>query len=219
MKNTIVEMKRLAFTLAKGGDHPHAERLYRAAEEMTLATTLDESEEASADEYVKMEAVLNAGYTKLKKGGWWDPPHNFVINSALMGLNTWQFSILPMFAERMAYRPANPERGTPEGIVIDPSWNPAQNDPTRGDTVDHSVKNAEALMKYGKSQRSVGETVSLELNWVEKKFGVQIPNDIRGTLVRDAPKVASRRWGIDRLRRKKILVPFDGSKTQELSNW
>jgi hypothetical protein len=85
--------------------------------------------------------------------------------------------------------------------------------------VDHSAKNAEILMKYAKSQPTVMETVKLELNWVEKKFGIKIPSDIEGTLIREAPKVAARRWGINRLRTKKILVPLDGSKPQELSSW
>jgi len=217
MKNALVEMKRLASAFAKAGDLPHAEHLHRLAQEMSVVGFEDEPEEES--EYSKMAAILNAGLTKLKKGGWWDPPHNFVINSALMGLNTWQFGILPMFAAKTAYRPADPERGMPEGIVIDPSWHPAQDDPTGGDTVDHSVKNAEVLMKYAKGQPTVLETVKLELNWVEKKFGVKIPSDIEGTLIREAPKVAARRWGINRLRTKKVLVPFDGSKAQELSSW
>lgn len=217
MKNTLVEMKRLASTFAKAGDLPHAEQLHQAAQEMSAVGFEDEPEGES--EYSKMEAILNAGLTKLKKGGWWDPPHNFVINSALMGLNTWRFGILPMFAAKMAYRPANPERGSPEGIVIDPSWHPSEDDPTGGDTVDHSAKNAEILMKFAKSQPTVLETVKLELNWVEKKFGVKIPSDIEAALIREAPKVAARRWGINRLRTKKILVPLDGSKPQELSSW
>lgn len=66
---------------------------------------------------------------------------------------------------------------------------------------------------------TVQHTVQHELKWVETKFGVEIPAKIQSDLVQGALKVATRRWGVNRLTQKKILVPFDGSKSQELSSW
>jgi len=218
MKKTAEEIRSLAVAFMKAGHLVQAERLFLANEAMRLVKA--EEEESS---YQAMEAYLNANlsrFAKDKQGAWWDPPRNYVINSAIMGLNTWRFGILPMFAEKMAYRPANPEREQLEGLVIDPSWKPTgSSDPTGGNTVDHSLKVAEILTKYTKGQPSVQDTVKNELRWVESKFGVKIPSSVEASLVKDAAKVATRRWGVNRLRTKKILVPFDGSKAQELSNW
>ena len=191
--------------LEEGGSH-HSEPLDE-----------DDDEESPYD---KMEELLNKEMTRFpKKGGWWNPPHNYAINWSLTGLNTWMFVILPLFAEKKAYRPANPERGMPEGIVIDPNWTPVHHDPTHGDTVAANVRNAEMLIRFAKAAHKVEETVKLELQWIETQFGIKIPAGVESKLVKDSLKVATRRWGTDRLRRKKILIPLDGSKSIELGSW
>jgi hypothetical protein len=179
--------------------------------------------------YDLMQTWLDGNLTRFPKdrqGAWWDPPHNYCINSALMGLNTWQFHILPRMRQPLHYPPSlgmskeETDNLQPDGIIIDPGWWPTtSSDPTNGDTVDHSVKVAEILAKFAKGQPSVQQTVKNELTWLEGKYKVMIPPAIEASLIKDALKVATRRWGVNRLRTKKILVPFDGSKAQEMSNW
>jgi hypothetical protein len=220
MRKTAEEIQALALTLMHAGHPQYAERIFKAHEALRIVSAGDDEEAPS--EYKQMEEFLNSNLTAIKKdrqGAWWAPPNNFMINSAIMGLNTWVYRILPMFAAKTAYRPADPERGMPEGLVIDPGWTPSRDDPTGGDTIIHSLKNAELLAKVAKSQPSVTDNVKMEFRWVESKFGVKIPSGVESAILRDTLKVAVRRWGVNRLRTKKILVPFDGSKSQELSNW
>lgn len=163
------------------------------------------------DDYAQATAVLNRDLEALPKHGWWSPPNNYVVNGALMNLNGWIFTILPFHAGKTAYRPASGR--FPEGIVIDPNWAPDGKDgPWSG-------KMAEAFAKYAKAQPNVQETVRRELADIERHFKVQIPDNVKAKLVGESLKVAKRRWGVDRLRRRKILVPFDGSKPVELGSW
>lgn len=222
MKKTAAEIHALAVDLMQVGQFQQADRLFKASEEMRLVKAEDE-----VTPYKEMETWLDGNLTRFpkdKQGAWWDPPHNYCINSALMGLNTWQFHILPRMRVPLHYPSGVPAadgaKPEPDGIIIDPSWWPTTSgDPTKGDTVDHSVKVAEILAKFAKGQQTVQQTVKNELTWLEGKYGVKIPPAIEATLIKDALKVATRRWGVNRLRSKKILVPFDGSKAQEMSNW
>lgn len=134
-------------------------------------------------EEVDTTPILDAQLKKHPKGGWWDPPKNYTINRAIMGLNTWRYTILPLFASRGgAYHPAS--ESFPEGIVIDPSWRPVgQNDPTKGNTVPDTPQVAEILIRVAKSARDITETVKLELRWIEQKHGVKIPSAIESKLV------------------------------------
>jgi len=170
-----------------------------------------DSEEQS--DYQSAMGVLNRDLKKLPKGnGWWDPPHNYVVNSAIMELNGWFFTILPFGAGRIAYRPKSDT--SPEGIVIDPKWSPRDNH-----NGPHTAKMAEALVKGVKAAPSVQASVQQELKNIEQHFKIDIPASIQSKLVGESLKVAQRRWGVDGLRRRKILVPFDGSKPFELSSW
>jgi hypothetical protein len=148
----------------------------------------------------------------LKKRGWW-AGKNCVVNVTLMGdLNLWYFSILPQIGK--AYRPAGDR--TPEGLVIDPGWHPFSNGDVRHPTPNSVAK----VVSYAKGAEPVSEAVSDDLKKIESTYGVEIPSAIKSKLIADAGKVAKRRWGIDRLRSRKILVPFvDGSKPFELSSW
>lgn len=218
MKNETTEMFSLAHSLWKAGAKEHGETLFKAAFAMSSQsrTAEDDSEAGQA------EKTLNAELKRFpKKSAWWDEPKNYAINMTLMGtLNDWRFSILPMRAAAIGYRPANPERNMPEGIVIDPGWTTQSGDPVGGGSaIDPTPANVAELIKFAKSQPTVQQTVAHELRWLETKFGIKVPSEIEAKLVREAPKVASRRWGINRLRVKKILLPFDGSKAIELSSW
>lgn len=146
-----------------------------------------------------------------KKNGWWDPPKNMAINSALMGLNLWKFTLLPFRAHLRAYHAAT-ER-LPEGIVIHPNWDSVNNDLYADD--DLSV--AEVLIRVVKSTgQTLQEMVTAEIKWIETKFHVQVPEFIPTKLRTEIQKIATRRWGADRLRLRDTLIPFDGSKSVEL---
>ena len=162
----------------------------------------------------KATDILNEKLTPFKKGhGWWMPPYNLAINTALSNMNCWEFTILPMFAKKTAYRPASKDK--PEGLVIDPNWT--------------SVKDLDiGYSDIGKLNRiidklptvdTVEDSVKHEIADVERHFKVEVPAAVKAYLMKEMPKFAVRRWGANRLRRKKILVPFDGSKPIELGSW
>lgn len=216
MKLIAKELSRLGHDLANLGDTLHSSRVLLAHETvMSLSRVAGEEESDFTIAARRLSAELTP--TK-KKSGWWDPPHNYLINMTLMGtLNCWVFTILPKFAAKTAYRPAS--GNLPEGLVIDPNWGPDYGGPTKGETFDPTEKTLDILIREAKSMATVQHTVQHELKWVETKFGVEIPAKIQSDLVQGALKVATRRWGVNRLTQKKILVPFDGSKSQELSSW
>lgn len=163
-------------------------------------------------DYSQATEALNKELEVLQNGkAWWSPPHNYVVNGALMNLNGWVYTILPFRAALTAYRPA--KNGKPEGIVIDPNWAPDDKDG------EWTGKMAEAFAKYAKAQPGIQDTVRQELAGIERHFKIEIPNALKTVIVNDSLKVAKRRWGVDRLRRKKILMPFDGSKPIQLGSW
>ncbi len=175
------------------------------------AGEFDNLPDEQPDDYGQATAALNKELEALPKHGWWSPPHNYVVNGALMNLNGWVFTILPFRAAKTAYRPASDR--SPEGIVIDPKWEPDGKDtPWTG-------KAAEAFAKYAKVQPSVPDSVRKELADLERHFKINIPASVQSSLINDSLKVAKRRWGVDGLRRKRILVPFDGGKPIQLGSW
>jgi hypothetical protein len=148
-----------------------------------------------------------------KKSGWWDPPKNLAINSALMGLNLWMFSILPFHPDKRAYRAAT-ER-LPEGIVIHPNWHPYSQSASA--YPDDNIEVAEKLIKVVKAiPLTIQSTIVHDLGFIEAKFGVKIPSTIESKLKTEAQKIAIRRWSTNRLKTKDTLIPFDGSKAIEL---
>jgi hypothetical protein len=152
--------------------------------------------------------------TKFPKGHcWWDPPHNLGINQALMGINLWEFGILPGFPHKTAYWKGD-ER-YPEGLVVHPSWHPITNNAL----TDDDVKVAEKLIKLAKAADSVQNRVKEELKKVEAWFSVKVPSGIESKLVAESVKIASRRWGVNHLKMRDTLIPFDGSKAVEISRW
>lgn len=222
MKNEITEAFDLAHALWKMGFRESSEKLFHSANAMGMEHLAEETtmEDDATAATKKLDAELKSP-PKGKGRAWWDEPKNYLINMTLMGtLNDWRFTILPLHAAKMGYRPANPERNMPEGIVIDPGWTTQRGDPVGGQSaIDPSPKNVEYLIGYAKSQPTVQDTVKDEIRWLESKFGIKVPAELESKLVKDAPKIAARRWGINRLRAKKILMPFDGSKSIELSAW
>jgi hypothetical protein len=162
--------------------------------------------------YAQATEVLNQNLEVLQNGkAWWSPPHNYVVNGAMMNLNGWVYTILPFRAAVTAYRGA--KNGKPEGIVIDPNW------ASDGKDGEWAGGMAEAFAKYAKAQPSIQDTVRGELASIERHFKIEIPSALKAAIIGDSLKVAKRRWGVDRLRRKRILMPFDGSKPIQLGSW
>lgn len=167
------------------------------------------AEEKRATEVLDKDAVKDK-----KRSHWWVPPHNFMINRAMMEWNFWVFTILPFFPDKRAYRPA--KNGKPEGIVIHPIWDSVRE--MRGIRM-LTVPLAEKLIAHAKGLPTVHDTVKEELRWIEEKFSISIPSGIVSRLVTEAPKIAARRMSVDRLRVKSTLVPLDGSKPIDLGSW
>jgi hypothetical protein len=219
MKRVADELRRLADDLCRRGDLENGEALFHAFEDFSAcpcSRVAADGEEES--EFVKAHKLLDEKLTQFpKKHGWWDPPRNMAINSALMGFNLWVFNLLPMFPEKRAYK-AKSDR-LPEGLVIDPGWVPAPNSLGGNRLFGHTVEAVEFLIKLPSKVKSVVDSSEYQLKWVETHFKVQIPSELMSKLLQDVLKIAPRRWGVDRLRSKRILLPFDGSKSVQLGSF
>lgn len=156
--------------------------------------------------------LLGKELTKFPKGNcWWDPPKNIAINSALMGLNLWTFSLLPFRPERRAYR-AKSDRH-PEGIVLHPGWHPLNNKTYPDSDMEIIERMISTVKGFGVTLQ---DTVTEQVKWIETKFGIKVPPEIEATLKSGVVKVATRKWGINQLKSRDTLIPFDGSKPIEL---
>ena len=220
-------MQKLLEDLTK---NPWVQRIGKRAQESqsplrkmvgTLQTEAKQLLEFDDDGYHAALDVLNKHLQPFpKKSGWWLPPKNYAINMTLLGtINVWDFSALPLFATRNAYRPKG-ER-LPEGVVLDPDWKPvSKNDPLYNETLTATAEVAEKLVKLVKNMdQTIGERVELELGFIETHYKVQIPSGVKSAIIAEMLPIAKRRWGSNRLRRKKVLYPFDGSKKIELGSW
>jgi curved DNA-binding protein CbpA len=213
---TALRKKSLEAHPDHGGSTEAMQDLNRAYDFLTdkkNGPSYDYRDQESGQIPFRPEDVLNRELEPFpKKHAWWSPGKNCAINVTLMGgINLWTFSIIPQFYKNV-YRPAL--NGKPEGIVIDPDWHPM-----RQDFSDPSPDLMMKLVDFAKGEESVKDAVKKQLRWIESKFGCQIPSVVEAKLVKDADKVAKRRWGTNGLRTRKILVPFDGTKSIELGSW
>lgn len=159
--------------------------------------------------------LLNKELTKFPKGNcWWNPPKNIAINSALMGLNLWAFSLLPFHPNKRAYR-AKSDR-FPEGIVLHPGWHPLNNQTYPDSELEIIEKMISTVKGFGVTLQ---DTVTEQIKWIETKFGIKVPAEIEATLKVGVVKMATRRWHINHLKTKDTLIPFDGSKAIELGSF
>lgn len=171
------------------------------------------AEEEERSDYGQMSDYLDKEAKKFKKGhAWWVPPHNMAINAALMEMNFWYFTIKPVKFTTKWFREATDRY--PAGFVIDPGWAPFKDGGW-----DHTLKAAEAAVKLAKQMRTITEAIKKDIDEMEAETGQKFPEASASKIINEAQKVAERRWHIDRLRVKKILVPIDGSKPMELSSW
>lgn len=167
-------------------------------------------DEPDTDPEKEAVAYLDAEMETLpKSSAWWLPPRNFAINQALGGYNMWQFTILPFFPKKTAYR------SDLQGIVIHPVWRPVK-DLDFG-TLDMGI--AKKLVAYARQASTVQETARKELEWIEREFSIRIPEAIVGKIVKDVLPTAKRRWKVDRMRVKDELFPLDGSPPRNLGAW
>lgn len=172
-------------------------------------------------EYEACVKFLDENMVRLgkKDSAWWLPAHNFGINMTMLGkLNLWVFSVLPLFAQKKAYLPAGEDpKLEPAGIVTHAIWTPHPH--YRNDDFPATLKTAEVLLKAAKQHSMVGETVEREMAWIENEFHIDIPTMIKTRWSQEAPKLAARRWSVDRLRVKDKFIPLDGQPAQDMSSW
>lgn len=171
-------------------------------------------------DYEDAIALLDAKADRIgkKRAAWWIPDHGLVINQPFIGgFNLWVWSILKLFPTRGSYFPADPENGYAEGIVIRPMW---QSHPKfRNDQFPETVESVEKLLKYARGVKTVQQMTRDGFAWIEKEYGITIPGAIETKYVNQAPKIAKRRWSVDRVRMKDTFVPFDGGKAVPMPSW
>jgi hypothetical protein len=188
------------------------------------AAPLDEDYEPAAepeDEWAQDKAgveVLNQKLTKTKKGhGWWKPPHNLLVNQALMGINLWRFRLFSGYGGI-----ARAFRKDKNALIIKPGWS-SVDDGRRIGSMNASgftqidPETAEKLVKLVAAQPTIEDTVREELAAIEKQFGIEIPSNVKAGLIGSAVKVAGQKWGLSSSTRgKDRAVPLDGSKPYDL---
>jgi hypothetical protein len=179
-------------------DHPEIGANLRVAADVIASqpqVALISDEDQVVDDYLaaNLESMPKA------RSAWWLPPRNVVLNHALLGgFNLWRFTILPHFPERRAY---SEKLG---GIVIHPIWRPIGDKTGKLD-----LASAERMVAGMRSSPTVQDDVRKEIDWIEKKFSIRVPETIVAKLVKDALPTAKRRWNVDRLRVKDRLIPLD----------
>ena len=178
------------------------------------------------DEYDAAVAALNKSFTPFKKGrGWWIPDHGLGVNMTLMGgINLWRFSTYPTKVQvtgdpgKLYHAAMTDKHGNTysEGIEYRPMWVPYRK---LGESIAATPKNVEVLLEAVKSFPSVGEITKREFKLIESKAGIKIPSSIVSQCVSKAPKVAARRWGVNRLKTNPQLLPFDGGKAEKMDSY
>lgn len=177
-------------------DHPEIGANIRLAAEILAEqpkVALDGSQEVEDYLLTELEAMPKSA------GAWWMPPRNVVLNQTLLGgFNLWRFTVLPLFPERRAY---SEKLG---GLVIHPIWRPLGSQ-----TIELTLETAKKLVGGMRKSPTIQDDVRKEIDWIEKKFAVRVPETIVSKLVKDAIPTAKRRWNVDRLRVKDRLIPLD----------
>ena len=130
----------------------------------------------------------------------WEPPHNLALRLSSTGWGFWTFTVLPYFPVKRAYREDL------NGIVIRPMWRLAS-------TLKDELKVASQQLT---TVPAIATTVDKELSWMEHRFGIEIPADIRASLVADSLDQARRRWGVPSTRIRERLIPLDGAMPRDL---
>jgi hypothetical protein len=131
----------------------------------------------------------------------WQPPHNLALRPTAMGWSGWVFTLLPYFPTKRAFREDL------NGIVIRPMWRMA------AIFGPQKLKTATQRLADGPT---IAATVDKELTWMEHRFGIEVPPDIRAGLVADSLRQARLRWGVPPSRIRDRLIPLDGAMPRDL---
>jgi hypothetical protein len=123
-----------------------------------------------------------------------------------------------MFAAKQAYLPEGDDPVTePAGIRLGLDWQPHPQ--YRNETFPATLAVAQKLVAFCRKHRTVGETMKDELKWIETHFGVAIPSSVEAQYVMKSPQIATRRWGINRLKTPDVFIPLDGRKAVPMPSW
>lgn len=192
-----------------GGDTATFQRLNNAKErllEEPQGTSIDDLEDEDRVAKAGLEALHEAMKPLGKKPHWWIPSHNFCLNQALFAWNGWFFTILPLWPDKKAYRPA--QYGRPEGIVLHPAWRSVRD----AQWSQMSPDLVERLVGVAKKQKTIKESAKHEIQWIETKFGIKVPPEVENAILKKIEAVAIRRIDVNTLRIKDELWPLEGGK-------
>lgn len=149
---------------------------------------------------------------------WWLPGQGVAVNLPMTGgLQLWRYTTLPVMVPMdRVYREAKDD--DPAGILWRPSWQILRN--ASGDSgIPIMRESLELILGYVEGYHTTGQIQAWEFDAIEKQSGVPVPEAIRQKYIKDSPKVAKRRWGVNRLKIRTNFIPFDGSKKLELNSW
>lgn len=174
-----------------------------------------------------LEMLLKAGAVKFKKQGMlvshlWIPDHGLAIllsdrtvtsggyAGVEIGLNV--YSILPFGFGGGVKRAYRDDLMGKQCIILQPRW---------GNAKDYFPVESEDMVNrvigVVKGYDTVGEITRKQFEEIETVHHIKIPSDIKGKYIREAPKIAVRRWGAKK--EDKIAIPLDGSKPFKPSAW
>lgn len=175
---------------------------------------LDRRRRLNAPPEPEPEDRLKAALTPIGNQAYWKPPHNLLVNFALMGVNLWKFTCLQTFWKQKGYRPNANE------IILRLNWTSTGPDGVIGQKdpsgfAHMSDRQVDILLAEVQKAPTVEQTMLKELKLMEQQFGIEIPDSIQKGLASKSLAVAKRRWGANRLRMKNLVIPLDGSKPYE----
>ena len=159
--------------------------------------------------------ILARELEPLNPNGFCKPSHNLALNFALMEPNLWRYSILPFGGAKRRYRKDL------NGLLVHQSWSPVNIGGYLG-RKDASgfmfleASTARKIISAMEQAPTLQDTVLTEIAAIEAHFGISIPQAISDALVKEAPKVARRRWSASRTRVKDRLFPLDGGAPRDL---
>lgn len=182
---------------------------------MSLFGFLSKSLSGYKDDDKDAKALIARELAPLTPNGFWDPQRAWALNFAFMGPNIWRYTLFPFGLARGYRKDLN-------GLVVHQTWKPVD---ARGDLgyKDSSgftyldVATAKKIVSAIQLGPTLEDVVRTELSAIENQFEIKIPLSISNALVKEAPKVAARRWSANKMRIKDRLIPLDGSAPRDLA--
>lgn len=153
----------------------------------------DDNDEENQESKTEEEArkFLDSKMKSLTKKGrinnsWWIPEHNAIINLPFAGgFQFHNYTIMPQFGIKYAYDKKS------NSIIIKPRWF----DKPENSDFDITLENAKKLYDMAQKAQTASETTASEFKQIEAHFDIKIPQEIKDKYIKQAGKIAARRWG------------------------